>query len=179
MWLRGKETFLSLEGNCIQLYIEMWLSFTDVTQYHSKFCGPLFPPSSTSDMVHQYHNNMAGSEILWEVWNELTPNKKPNKITVMVKVIHLTRSFPFSSLPLATLHFFTLAHPLSGGPPILGHSLTVRNTLPDSLFSLLLSQALCRPVPLFFSGLCNTNHTSKTQLRGPSLHCFPSTCCPR
>lgn len=66
-----------------------------------------------------------------------------------------------------TLHM--LASPLSGGPPILGHSLMVRNTLPDSLISLLLSQALCRPVFHFFSGLCNTNHTSKTQLRGPYL----------
>lgn len=66
-----------------------------------------------------------------------------------------------------TLHM--LARPLSGGPPILGHSLMVRNTLPDSLISLLLSQALCRPVFHFFSGLCNTNHTSKTQLRGPYL----------
>lgn len=45
-----------------------------------------------------------------------------------------------------------LAHQLSGGPTVLADSLTATNTLPDSLISLLLSQALCR--------------LSKTQLRG-------------
>lgn len=114
VWLHGKETFLSLECNCIQLYIEMWLPFTDLSQCHSKLCGPLFPPPSTSDTVHQYHNNTAGSEMLWEVWNELTPNKKPKEITPVVKEWFILQDLATSLLCL--LQLYTSSHV---GPPTL------------------------------------------------------------
>lgn len=149
----------------------MWLPFTDLCQYHSKLCGPLFPPHHqlqiwfTSITVIQL--GLKCSEKCEMSWHQ-TKNQRRSlqwwKNDSSYKILSLLLS---ASCNFTLLHM--LAHPLSGGPPILGHSLMVRNTLPDSLISLLLSQALCRPTSLFFSGLCNTNHTSKTQLRGPYL----------
>lgn len=129
-----------------------FILLTDVSQYHSKLCGSLFPPSSPSDIVHQYHNNMAESEILQEVLNEQTPNKK--QITLAVRERFTLQDLVPSPLFFATFHFFTRWPPhCQEGPLISAHSLPVRNALLDSLVSPLLSQAIHRPVSVFVSSL--------------------------
>ena len=165
----GVELYIAIHRDIIGFTL-----FTDLSQYHSKLCGPLV-------LYHQLQIQFTNITIIWPALksSEKTPSKIWKNLTLPVKERFILQHLVPSSLCFLQLYISSRAGPLLIKQyRQIGITLYLSEMPCQTLISPLLSQALHRPVSLLFSGLSAKLTTLQTYSSDCliSLNCSTSTC---